>query len=114
MYKQIKSADGTEIVLLGKVSAAVTTARLGQWAQHAVCADTDSEIFFPAHDDPGTEAKQICRRCPVRRECLAFAITNDERFGIWGGLDPDERRNLRRSLQRRKAPAAAADRRGVA
>ncbi|HEX6523076.1 MAG TPA: WhiB family transcriptional regulator [Streptosporangiaceae bacterium] len=59
----------------------------------------------PAHvlNAASAEAKQICRRCPVRAECLAFATSNDERFGIWGGLDPDERRNLRRSMQRRKA-----------
>jgi WhiB family redox-sensing transcriptional regulator len=105
MPRLIRTANGTELVLLGKVSAEVTTARLGQWAQHALCAQTNSEIFFPAHDDPGTEAKQICRPCPVRRECLSFALTNDERFGIWGGLDPEERRNLRRSLQRRKSSA---------
>jgi WhiB family redox-sensing transcriptional regulator len=103
MHKHVRSADGTELVLLGKVSPAVTTARLGPWSQQALCAQTSSEIFFPAPDDPGTEAKKICRRCPVRAECLTFAISNDERFGIWGGLDPDERRNLLRGTQRRKA-----------
>ena len=46
MYKRIKSVDGTELVLLGKVSAAVTTARLGQWAQQALCGQTD--VFTPA------------------------------------------------------------------
>jgi len=112
MYKRIKSVDGTELVLLGKVSAAVTTARLGQWAQQALCGQTNSEIFFPSQDDPGTEAKRVCRRCPVRAECLTFAMANDERFGIWGGLDPEERRNLRRSLHRRQASAADGD--GVA
>jgi WhiB family redox-sensing transcriptional regulator len=102
MHKHIKTADGTELVVLGKVSAAVTTARLGQWSQQALCAQTNSEIFFPSHDDPGTEAKQICRRCPVRAECLKFALENNERYGIWGGLDPVERDTLRRRLRQRK------------
>lgn len=102
MYKHVTSADGTEIVLLGKVPADVTTARLGPWSQQALCAQTDSEIFFPAHDDPGTEAKHICQRCPVRVACLRFALSNDERFGIWGGLDADERAALRRKLRQGK------------
>jgi WhiB family redox-sensing transcriptional regulator len=72
---------------------------------------TSSEIFFPAPDDPGTEAKKICRRRPVRAQCLTFAISNDQRSGICGGLDPDERRNPHRNMQRRKpsdGPAALA------
>jgi WhiB family redox-sensing transcriptional regulator len=106
MYKHIKSGDGNELMLLGKVPADIITARLGQWSQQALCAQTDSKIFFPAHDDPGIEARQICKRCPVKAECLTFALSNDEQFGIWGGLDPDERRNLRRGLRRRSQAAA--------
>lgn len=106
MYKPITSADGTKLVLLGTIPADVTTARLRPWSQQAECAQTDSEIFFPSHDDPGTEAKQICQRCHVKAECLRFALSNDEQFGIWGGLDPGERGNLRRRLLRRDGPAA--------
>jgi WhiB family redox-sensing transcriptional regulator len=36
-------------------------------------------------------AKDVCSRCPVRAECLAFALANGEEFGVWGGMDPDER-----------------------
>ena len=43
--------------------------------------------------------------CPVRGQCLAYAVTADEPFGIWGGLDPHERENLRRQLQRRQPSA---------
>jgi WhiB family transcriptional regulator, redox-sensing transcriptional regulator len=109
VYKNTTSADGTEIALLGKIPAAVTTARLGQWSEQALCAENGSAIFFPAYDDPGTEARKICRRCPVRSECLAFAISNDERSGIRGGLDPGERTNLRRSLRRRTAQGAGGE-----
>ena len=44
-------------------------------------------------------ARAICAACPVRGQCLAYAITADERFGIWGGLDPRQRRTLRRRLE---------------
>lgn len=43
------------------------------------------------------EAKAICRGCPVRRECLAYALANREPFGIWGGCSERERRRLRRA-----------------
>lgn len=37
------------------------------------------------------EAKTVCRHCPVTRECLAYATTRNQRYGIWGGLEPKER-----------------------
>ena len=42
-------------------------------------------------------AKQVCQGCPVRLRCLEHAVDTDERYGIWGGLDQDERRSLRKS-----------------
>jgi WhiB family redox-sensing transcriptional regulator len=41
-------------------------------------------------------AKAVCAACPVREQCLAHAVAYDERYGIWGGLNQDERRHLRR------------------
>jgi hypothetical protein len=43
-------------------------------------------------------ARQICARCPVRDACLAHALDNDERDGMWGGLDPEERRRRREGI----------------
>jgi WhiB family transcriptional regulator, redox-sensing transcriptional regulator len=40
--------------------------------------------------------KRICMACPVREECLDYALSNDERFGIWGGLSERERRRAKR------------------
>ncbi|WP_336873902.1 WhiB family transcriptional regulator [Rhodococcus qingshengii] len=37
-------------------------------------------------------AKRVCAGCEVRVDCLAFALANDERFGVWGGLTASERR----------------------
>ena len=71
------------------------------WAAGALCASVDPELFFPPHDDPATETRQICARCPVRGQCVAYSVIADEPFGIWGGFDRDERQALRRQLQRR-------------
>ncbi|MGY1690748.1 WhiB family transcriptional regulator [Geodermatophilus sp. SYSU D00697] len=65
----------------------------------ALCAETDPEAFFPEKGGSTREAKRVCAGCPVRSQCLEFALANDERFGIWGGLSERERRRLR--LQRR-------------
>jgi WhiB family redox-sensing transcriptional regulator len=77
-------------------------AALGPWITRASCAREDTGIFFPPADSPATEARRICARCPVRRQCLSYAIAAGEEHGIWGGLDPRERKNLKRRLQRRK------------
>jgi WhiB family redox-sensing transcriptional regulator len=66
------------------------------WHENALCAETDPEAFFPEKGGSTREAKKICTGCDVRAECLEFALANDERFGIWGGLSERERRRLRR------------------
>ena len=75
------------------------------WAPRGLCAGANPEIFFPSGDGPAVEARRICEMCPVRGQCLAYAITAGEPFGIWGGFDPHERENLRRQLQRREPSA---------
>ena len=70
------------------------------WAARALCADWDPAAFFPPGDDATQETRDICAACPVRAQCLAYAVTANERFGIWGGLDPQERHTLRKRLQR--------------
>ena len=66
------------------------------WQVDALCAQTDPEAFFPEKGGSTREAKRICDSCEVRSECLTYALENDERFGIWGGLSERERRKLRR------------------
>jgi WhiB family redox-sensing transcriptional regulator len=66
------------------------------WQADALCAQTDPESFFPEKGGSTREAKKICTSCEVRGECLEYALSNDERFGIWGGLSERERRKLRR------------------
>ncbi|WP_431813254.1 WhiB family transcriptional regulator [Kocuria sp. cx-455] len=66
------------------------------WQTDALCAQTDPEAFFPEKGGSTRDAKRVCEACPVSGECLDYAMSNDEKFGIWGGLSERERRRLRR------------------
>lgn len=66
------------------------------WAPMAKCLKGDPEAFFPEKGGSTREAKRICACCEVRDECLEYALENDERFGIWGGMSERERRRLKR------------------
>lgn len=66
------------------------------WQERALCAQTDPEAFFPEKGGSTREAKKVCVGCEVKAECLEYALANDERFGIWGGLSERERRKLKK------------------
>ena len=66
------------------------------WQSDSLCAQTDPEAFFPEKGGSTRDAKKICGSCEVRARCLEYALENDERFGIWGGLSERERRKLRK------------------
>ena len=71
------------------------------WRRSAACRDVDPKVFFPVGlTGPAipqiAAAKVICGRCPVRMACLQYALVSYQEFGVWGGYDEEERRNLRR------------------
>jgi WhiB family redox-sensing transcriptional regulator len=66
------------------------------WQERALCAQTDPESFFPEKGGSTREAKRVCTGCEVKGDCLEYALENDERFGIWGGLSERERRRLKK------------------
>ncbi|WP_324615158.1 WhiB family transcriptional regulator [Nesterenkonia sedimenti] len=66
------------------------------WQVDALCAQTDPEAFFPEKGGSTRDAKKVCAACTVKQECLDYALANDERFGIWGGLSERERRKLKK------------------
>jgi WhiB family redox-sensing transcriptional regulator len=70
------------------------------WRAYAACAETDPDLFFAPGAIEHKLAKRICRLCPVRQECLAYAMDEPVDHGIWGGLTERERRRYRR-----RAPA---------
>ena len=73
------------------------------WYEEAACASYPAEVFFPPSDAPSAAnaAKAICEGCPVREECLSFALETAQAEGVWGGMDAGERRRLRRRLRDR-------------
>lgn len=66
------------------------------WQDEANCLGVDPDLFFPERGASTREAKEVCRGCVVRLDCLEYALANGEKFGIWGGLSERERRRLRR------------------
>lgn len=67
------------------------------WQEQALCAQTGADFFFPEPGSSVREAKLICGMCEMRPACLEYALANDERFGVWGGLSERERLHLRRT-----------------
>jgi len=86
-------------------SIAITTEDKS-WQDMANCLGVDPDLFFPERGASTREAKEVCRGCVVRDDCLEYALANGEKFGIWGGMSERERRRIRR--QRALARAAAA------
>ncbi len=75
------------------------------WRNRAACADRDTNLWFPIGTtgpalEQLAEAKAVCAACAVREECLVFAVTTNQEYGIWGGLTEDERRDVRRTWRR--------------
>jgi WhiB family redox-sensing transcriptional regulator len=66
------------------------------WAAEALCAQVDGELWFPDKGGSTREAKAICAQCFVQAECLTWALTTHEGFGIWGGKSERERRVLQK------------------
>ncbi|MGP4000076.1 WhiB family transcriptional regulator [Streptomyces sp. 8N706] len=80
------------------------------WRQSAACRDEDPELFFPIGTSgpaalQAQEAKSVCEHCPVTEQCLEWALRNNQDSGVWGGLDENERRTLRRRTARARSRA---------
>ena len=67
------------------------------WQAQANCMGVDPDLFFPERGGSTREAKEVCRGCVVREDCLEYALANGEKFGIWGGMSERERRRVRRA-----------------
>lgn len=81
------------------------------WPSYAACLEADPELFFPIGETGPAlvqieEAKAVCARCPVRQQCLQWALDTEQHAGIWGGMSEMERRSLRRR-RRAASPARA-------
>jgi WhiB family transcriptional regulator, redox-sensing transcriptional regulator len=68
------------------------------WQETAACYGLDPEIFFPTTEEEAGLALSYCGLCGVREKCLAWAIQNGERYGVWGGTTEQHRRRLIRHV----------------
>lgn len=64
------------------------------WEARAACKNQKTNIWYPRRGKDPRPAKKICASCPVRRDCLSYALKYRENVGIWGGLTARERRRL--------------------
>ena len=77
----------------------------GVWVFHGACRSADNpELFFPRGTDlralrQAQIAKSFCASCPVRDECLRYALASEQSHGIWGGTTAEERRELARAAR---------------
>lgn len=63
------------------------------------CQESDPEIFYSGTTEmprAWQDAVKLCKGCPVRAECAAYAIEAEEVFGVWGGLTANQRKMIRR------------------
>lgn len=74
-------------------------AEIWDWQLRSLCRDMDSAVFFHPDRERGnarmsreTQAKAICHRCPVLRECREHALRVHEPYGIWGAMTAQERK----------------------
>lgn len=73
------------------------------WREQAACKDKPTGLFYVGRG--GSECKEaiaICNSCAVREECLEWALATNEPEGIWGGMGPQSRKNLRRQRRRKQ------------
>ena len=64
------------------------------WQERSACYGLDPEIFFPTTEEEAGLALSYCGICQVRETCLAWAVRNGERYGVWGGTTEQTRRRL--------------------
>ncbi len=68
------------------------------WQDRAACFGVDPDVFFPISEEEAGPALMFCGVCQIREECLAWALKNGERYGVWGGLTEQRRRRVARRV----------------
>jgi len=104
-YRKTLAEKGTFNYIQSAASSATEVKLDTSWMTEGRCRDLPPEIFFPS-DGVGVEvARRYCAECPVKGQCLEYALENHIEHGVWGGASERERRRIARS--RRAAPAQA-------
>ncbi|HUD81709.1 MAG TPA: WhiB family transcriptional regulator [Patescibacteria group bacterium] len=76
---------------------AVSTSELDiSWKRRGACRGIDPDLFYPVKESDADDARQVCSGCPVREQCLEYALAANEKYGVWGGTSERERRRILR------------------
>lgn len=70
----------------------------------AACDGMDCDLFFDQSPIDEVEARAICWLCPIRPDCLTWALTVPETYGMWGGLTEKQRKNMQVPRHRARCP----------
>lgn len=77
------------------------------WHKDSACREPEArDLFYPERGESPNAAKMICGDCPVRVECLSWALETREAHGIWGGKTPQERLSIQRNARKARRDAA--------
>lgn len=68
------------------------------WTEEARCRDRDPDEFFRRGAAQSRGAIRVCRGCPVKDDCLSYAVEHGVDFGVWGGLTERQRRAHQRRV----------------
>ncbi len=74
-----------------------------EWMADGSCRAYPAAVFFPRDGLGVIKAQKICANCPVREQCLEYALVEHVDHGVWGGTSERERRRLTRAHRRRLA-----------
>ena len=78
------------------------------WMARAACRGMDPELFHPDRGESTAAAKAVCASCPVRDDCLEYALDAGEKLGIWGGASAKARRRIKRARHQTAADRGTA------
>lgn len=70
------------------------------WQDAGLCAQADPALFYPEQGESAAAARRVCRACPVREQCLAYALETGQEWGVWGGTTERERQRVRAARRR--------------
>lgn len=78
------------------------------WMRKGGCIGEDTALWVRERGESYRVAQAICDECPVRTECLEFALADPNLIGMWGGKNDRERKNIRRARQKKARQARVA------
>ncbi len=102
MSAEVQPAFTRLLMAPGDLPDVLSLFRRPDWFDYAACRDHDREAFYPTAGQSAKQAKAVCDQCPVRKVCASYAMSVETgdggEHGIWGGLGPRERRDVRAGL----------------